>query len=196
MSTLHPSPISSIRLETFSDGVIAVVITIIVLELRVPGGADVASLGSLVPGFLAYALSFMGLGIYWNNHHHLLRSVKSLTPHIMWGNLILLFWLTLLPLSTQWLGIYFNQPLPVAMYGFILLLASITYGLLQSAILRQHEPESPLRQAIGRDIKGRMSTLFYALGVVFAFIWPPLAEVVYLSVAVMWFVPDRRLLRI
>jgi uncharacterized membrane protein len=188
--------ISTVRLESFSDAVIAVIITILVLEMKVPHGADLAALLPIIPVFLAYILSFVVIGIFWNNHHHLLRNAKSLTPGIMWANLVLLFWLSLLPFFTSWLGENYFHPLPTAFYGGVLLLASIAYFFLQQAIITGQGKDSALAQAVGNDMKGKLSITMYALAIGLAFIDYRLADGLYILVAIIWLIPDHRLVRV
>jgi uncharacterized membrane protein len=181
------------RLEAFSDGVIAVIITIMVLELRPPDGPTLAALKSLLPAFLSYVISFVFIGIYWNNHHHLIRTVKHVTGGIMWANLHWLFWLSLTPLLTAWLGRYPGMTWPAALYGINLLMAAISYTILTRAIVAHHGKDSLLAQAIGSDFKGNISIAFYVLGVVFAFVSAWISYVFYVLVALIWLVPDRRI---
>ncbi|HEV7558804.1 MAG TPA: TMEM175 family protein [Kofleriaceae bacterium] len=183
------------RLEAFSDGVIAVIITIMVLELKVPHGADLAALTDSVPVFLGYVLSFVFIGIYWNNHHHMLHTVTHVDGTIMWANLHLLFWLSLVPVATGWLGDNPYSPIPTALYGVLLFMCGIAYTLLQMAIIRHHGKDSELGRAVGSDVKGKISQVAYGLAILFAFIehWVSLA--LYVAVAVMWFVPDPRIAR-
>jgi uncharacterized membrane protein len=186
---------SKARMEAFSDGVLAIIITIMVLEMEVPHGAELTALRPLIPVFLSYGLSFIYLGIYWSNHHHMLYVTHRVNGAILWANLHLLFWLSLVPFVTGWMGESHLAPAPTAVYGVILLLAAIAYRLLQQAILRQEGPDSMLGAAVGKDWKGRVSPLLYALGIALAFLRPWIAGVVYLSVALMWLVPDRRIER-
>ncbi|MBI3130184.1 MAG: DUF1211 domain-containing protein [Acidobacteria bacterium] len=181
------------RLEAFSDGVIAILITIMVLELKVPHGADLAALRPLLPVFLSYLLSFLYLGIYWNNHHHLLHAAKHVSGPILWANLHLLFWLSLVPFATAWMGENHFAAIPVALYGVSLLMPAIAYYLLTLALIQRHGPESHLAVALGRDFKGKVSILAYALGIVAACRLPWLAMGLYVVVALMWLVPDRRI---
>jgi uncharacterized membrane protein len=183
------------RLEAFSDGVLAIIITIMVLELRAPHDTDLAALRPLLPVLLSYVLSFVYLGIYWNNHHHMLHSTHRVTGSILWANLYLLFWLSLVPFVTAWMG---ENPLastPTALYGAVLLMAAIAYLLLQRQILRVEGPQSVLAAALGRDIKGKLSPLLYALAIGAAFMHPGIAHALYLLVALMWLIPDRRIER-
>ena len=181
------------RLEAFSDGVIAILITIMVLELKVPHGADWAALRPMLPVFLSYLLSFVFLGIYWNNHHHMLQSAERVNGAILWANLHLLFWLSLVPFATNWLGESHPAPLPGALYGVILLCSGIAYTILQQSIIRLHGPGSRLASAVGADWKGKLSLLFYCLGIGLAFVRIEIAEALYVTVALMWLVPDRRI---
>jgi hypothetical protein len=183
------------RLEAFSDGVIAIIITIMVLEMKVPHGATLADLRPLIPVFFSYALSFVYVGIYWNNHHHLFQAVKHVRGGVLWANLNLLFWLSLFPLVTGWMGENHFAGVPVAVYGTVLILAAIAYYILVRCLLATHGPESALQQAIGSDRKGKISVVIYALGIPLACYVPWLAVALYTSVAVIWFVPDRRIER-
>ena len=182
------------RLEAFSDAVLAIIITIMVLELKVPHGSDWAAIEPLLPVFLSYVLSFLYLGIYWNNHHHLIKAARRVNGGILWANLHLLFWLSLFPFVTGWMGENHFAPLPSAMYGAVLLLAAIAYYILQTLIVAEAGgAESSLAVAIGKDWKGKLSPLLYLLGVVASFFAPKLAGGIYILVALMWLVPDRRL---
>lgn len=181
------------RLEAFSDAVIAILITIMVLELRVPHGADRAALHPLVPVFLAYVLSFVNLGIYWNNHHHLLSAAERINGKILWANLHLLFWLSLFPFMTGWMGENNFASLPTAAYGLVSLLAAIAYFILQRAILTELGPGSRLAIALGRDLKGKTSPALYLTAIPCAFVDRWVAVGLYVLVAIMWFVPDRRI---
>jgi len=183
------------RLAAFSDGVIAIIITIMVLELKVPSGADWATLRSIAPSFIAYVLSFVYMAIYWNNHHHLLHTVRRVDGAILWANANLLFWLSLIPVATAWLGLNFLAPIPTAVYGAILLMPGISYMLLQTAILHRHGRTSLLAQALGRDLKGKLSPIIYAAGIVLSFVIPWIAIALYVLVAVIWLVPDPRIAR-
>jgi uncharacterized membrane protein len=183
------------RLEAFSDGVLAIVITIMVLEMKVPHGADWAALGELWPVFLSYVLSFVYVGIYWNNHHHLLAAVDEVNGAIMWTNLHLLFWLTLIPFVTGWMGENHFARQPTMLYGAVLLLASIAYWILQGRILATEPPQSPLRRQMGHDWKGKLSPLAYLAGIVAAAFEPLIAIGIYALVAVIWIIPDRRIER-
>ena len=181
------------RLAAFSDGVIAIIITIMVLELKVPHGADWAALRGVAPNFVAYVLSFVYLAIYWNNHHHLLHTVTRVDGLILWANSHLLFWLSLVPAATGWMGENFLAPLPTAVYGISLLMPAIAYNLLQRTIVHQQGEHSVLANALGRDIKGKISPLLYAAAVALAFVDAWLSIAIYALVAVMWLVPDRRI---
>ena len=183
------------RLEAFSDGVVAILITIMVLELKTPEGSTWNALRPLVPILLIYVLSFVFLGIYWNNHHHLLNSAKRVTGGVLWANLHLLFWLSLFPFATGWLGEHHIAKAPTIFYGAILLLAAIAYYILQSVILRAEGPNSHLAQALGPDLKGKASPIIYVTAILLALGNPLLAIVLYVIVALMWLIPDRRLER-
>ena len=183
------------RLEAFSDGVIAVLITIMVLELKVPHGTDMETLGPLVPIFLTYVLSFIFLGIYWNNHHHMLQATERINGAILWANLHLLFWLSLVPFVTGWMGENHFASLPTAVYGAVLLMAGIAYTILQAAIIRHHGPHSKLAAAVGRGGKAKLSTVLYAAAIPLAFVNELIADGIYVFVALMWLVPDRRIER-
>jgi uncharacterized membrane protein len=181
------------RLAAFSDGVIAIIITIMVLELKVPHGADWKVLVGVTPGFVSYVLSFVYLAIYWNNHHHLLHTVTRVDGLILWANSHLLFWLSLIPATTAWMGDNFLAPLPTAVYGGTLLMPAIAYYLLQKALMRKQEPDSVLANALGSNIKGKISPMLYVAGIVLAFVSPWLSIAIYALVAIMWLVPDRRI---
>jgi uncharacterized membrane protein len=183
------------RLEAFSDGVLAIIITIMVLELKVPHATDLAALKPVVPVFLSYVLSFLYVGIYWNNHHHLIAAVEEVNGAIMWKNLHLLFWITLIPLVTGWMGENHFAPLPTMLYGVVLLLASIAYWMLQSRILAADPVEHPLRREMGRDLKGKLSPVFYVAGIVTAAFVPMIGFAIYAAVAIVWIIPDRRVER-
>ncbi|HZM59689.1 MAG TPA: TMEM175 family protein [Vicinamibacterales bacterium] len=183
------------RLEAFSDGVIAIIITIMVLELRVPHGDDPASLVPLLPVLASYVLSFVIIGIYWNNHHHLLHTVKHVTGGILWSNLHLLFWLSLVPFVTGWMGENHFGPWPVALYGAVMLMCGCAYYVLTHTIIRHHGPESALLAAIGTDRKGVISVALYALAIVLSLANRWVSVALYVGVAVIWLVPDRRIER-
>lgn len=183
------------RLEAFSDGVLAIVITIMVLELKVPHGHDFAAIKPLLPVFLSYVLSFIYVGIYWNNHHHMLHSTRRINGGILWANLHLLFWLSLFPVTTGWMGENHVAPLPTALYGFVLLMAAIAYYILQRAIIASQGRDSLLAAAIGGDWKGKLSPVCYAVAVPLAFVNAWIASGLYVFVALLWLVPDRRIER-
>lgn len=186
---------SKSRLEAFSDGVIAIVITIMVLELKVPHEPTWAALRGLTPVFLSYVLSFAYVGIYWNNHHHMLHVTDRITGAILWANLHLLFWLSLLPFVTGWMGENHFAPLPTAIYGIDLLLCAVAYTVLQATIIRSQGPHSRLAAAVKGDVKGKVSLALYVAGVAFAFVNDAVSQVLYVAVALMWLVPDRRIER-
>ena len=181
------------RLEAFSDGVIAIIITIMVLELKAPVGDTLGDLEPFVPAFLSYVLSFIYLGIYWNNHHHLFQAAKQVNGLILWANLHLLFWLSLIPFVTHWMGQNDFAARPVALYGVVLLCAAIAYFLLTKALIAHHGKNSNLSVAIGKDFKGKISVIFYIVAIVLSFVHPFLAGALYAVVAAMWLVPDRRI---
>jgi uncharacterized membrane protein len=183
------------RLEAFSDGVIAILITIMVLELKVPHGADLAALRPLIPVFLSYVLSFVFLGIYWNNHHHLIQSIRNVNGQILWANLHLLFWLSLVPFVTAWMGENNFAAVPVACYGGVLLLSAIAYTILTTTLIRHHGKDSTLAIAMGKDVKGKISIAIYALAILLTFVNPWLSCGLYISVAILWLIPDRRIER-
>lgn len=181
------------RLEAFSDGVFAIILTIMVLDLRPPANPQISSLKPLLPVFLTYALSYSFLGIYWNNHHHLLKAVRRVTGAMMWANLHLLFWLSLFPFVTAWMGANHFTPAPTAVYGAVMLLAAIAYYILQSLVIAGHGCDSKLAAAIGRDLKGKISPVLYTLAIAAAFYKPLISCCIYVLVALMWLVPDRRI---
>ena len=181
------------RLEAFSDGVLAIIITILVLELKVPHGADLEALRPLLPVFLTYVLSFIYLGIYWNNHHHLLHATTRVNGRILWANLHLLFWLSLVPFTTGWMGENHFAPLPSAAYGAVLLLAAVAYTILQRAIIAEQGPGSRLAAAVGVDRKGKVSLALYLAAIPLAFVREWIADALYVAVALLWLVPDRRI---
>jgi uncharacterized membrane protein len=183
------------RLEAFSDGVVAIIITIMVLELKVPSGAGIEALRPLIPVFLSYVLSFVFLGIYWNNHHHLFQAVRHVNGRILWANLHLLFWMSLIPISTAWMGENFGA-WPVAMYGIVLCGAGCAYFILVHSLLAHHGPESTLARALGSDFKGKISIVLYVGAIFVAFVNPIIACLVYVAVAIIWLVPDRRIEKI
>jgi uncharacterized membrane protein len=181
------------RLEAFSDGVLAIIITIMVLELKVPHGESIAALAPLVPVLLSYVLSFIYVGIYWNNHHHMLHASKKISGRVLWANLHLLFWLSLLPFATGWMGENHFAQLPSAIYGVILLCAAIAYWLLQRALIAVEGADSALAMAVGRDWKGKLSPVLYLAAVVSTGWLPWVAQAIYVLVALLWIVPDRRI---
>jgi TMEM175 potassium channel family protein len=181
------------RLEAFSDGVIAILITIMVLELHVPEGDGWDALQLTVPILLMYLLSFVFLGIYWSNHHHMFQAVHRVNGAVLWANLHLLFWLSLVPFVTRWLGEKGFAPIPTAIYGVVLLLSAIAYTLLQRVLIAQEGPESKLARATQNDMKGKLSLLLYATGVATAFVHPGIADALYVIVALIWLVPDKRI---
>jgi uncharacterized membrane protein len=187
---------TSTRLEAFSDGVMAIIITIMVLELRAPHSADWASLQPVVPVFVSYVLSFVYVGIYWNNHHHMLHVTRRVNGTILWANLHLLFWLSLVPFVTAWMGENHFAPVPTAAYGIVLLLAAIAYWLLQRAILSHEGPDSVLAEAIGADRKGKLSPVIYLIAIAATQIDPWISESLYVAVALIWLIPDRRIERV
>ena len=184
------------RLEAFSDGVLAIIITIMVLELKVPEGADLEALRPLLPVFLSYVLSFLYVGIYWNNHHHMFQATKRVSGGILWANLHLLFWLSLFPFSTAWIGENHLASTPTAAYGVVLLMAGIAYYVLQQLIIVEQGQDSLLASAIGRDWKGKLSPVAYLTAIPLAFASPWIASAIYILVALTWLIPDRRIERI
>ncbi|MGE3799391.1 MAG: TMEM175 family protein [Candidatus Kapaibacterium sp.] len=183
------------RLEAFSDGVLAIIITIMVLELKVPHGDDFESLRPLIPIFLSYVLSFIYLAIYWNNHHHLMQAVKQVNGRILWANVHLLFWLSLVPFVTAWMGENHFTARPVALYGLVLLFAGVAYYILTRSLLVHHGENSELAKAVGKDVKGKVSVAIYAAAMPLAFVHPMIASALYVLVAVIWLIPDRRIER-
>jgi uncharacterized membrane protein len=183
------------RVEAFSDGVLAVIITIMALELRAPIGGSFTDLRGRLPALLFYMLSFVFIGIYWNNHHHLLRAARRVSGEVMWANLHLLFWLSLIPVLTEWIGEHYRESAPAATYGLVCLGAAMAFTILTLAIIRADGSDSRVARAIGRDFKGRVSLAVYAAATGLAFVSPWIAYALFASVAVMWFVPDRRLSR-
>jgi uncharacterized membrane protein len=194
------SPLSSgmekNRLEAFSDGVLAIIITIMVLELKVPHVTDLAGLKPLLPVFLSYVLSFLYVGIYWNNHHHMFHSTRHVSGGILWANLHVLFWLSLFPFTTGWMGENHLAPTPTAIYGFVLLMAAIAYYILQQTIIVLQGRDSLLKKAVGKDWKGKLSPLCYLAAIPLAFVSPWIASGLYVIVALLWLVPDRRIERV
>jgi len=181
------------RLETFSDGVLAIIITILAIDLKAPAGHDIHDLISLIPKLLSYVLSFIYIGAFWINHHHMLHTVRKVTGSILWANMLLLFWISLLPFSTSWMGENFFEPWPVTLYGIIFLIASLSYFLLQYTIIRCEGEDCALKQAVGQDWKGKLSILLCLTGVVLALFVPWIAQVLYVVVVVMWLIPDPRI---
>jgi uncharacterized membrane protein len=184
------------RLEAFSDGVIAIIITIMVLELRVPHGTDLASLQPLLWVFLSYVLSFVYLGIYWNNHHHIMHVARRVNGAVLWANLHLLFWLSLVPFVTGWMGENHFAAVPTALYGVVLLMAGLAYWILQRTMLNMEGKDSLLARAVGRDLKGNLSPVIYLIAIIAAFWQVWLAGMLYVAVALIWLVPDRRMERV
>ena len=184
------------RLEAFSDGVLAIIITIMVLELKVPHGEDISVLAPLLPVFFSYVLSFVYIGIYWNNHHHMMHAVKRVTGGVLWANLHLLFWLSLLPFVTGWMGENHFAQLPTALYGFVLLMAAVAYWILVFAITSEEGPDSLLAKAVGKDLKGKLSALAYAVAIALSFVNHWVAAAIYILVALVWLVPDKRIERV
>jgi uncharacterized membrane protein len=184
------------RLEAFSDGVIAIIITIMVLEMKVPHGDDLATLAGLLPVFLSYVLSFLYLGTYWNNHHHMLHTVKVVSGGILWANLHLLFWLSLVPFTTGWMGENHFAPWPVFFYALNLLLAALAYYFLQGQIIAAHGSDSELARAVGADFKGKVSLAAYAAAMAFTFVNSWISIAIALGVSLMWLIPDRRIERV
>jgi uncharacterized membrane protein len=183
------------RLEAFSDGVLAIIITIMVLELRVPHETDLQALRPLLPVLLSYVLSFVYLGIYWNNHHHMLHVTRRVNGGVLWANLHLLFWLSLVPFVTSWMGENHFASTPTALYGVVLLMAAFAYLILERLILRLEGPNGVLARAVGPEVKGKISPVLYALAIGAAFVRPEISEALYVLVALMWLVPDRRIER-
>jgi uncharacterized membrane protein len=181
------------RMEAFSDGVLAVIITIMVLEMKIPHGTSVAALKPLLPTFLSYLVSFVYVGIYWNNHHHLLHATQHVNGATLWANLHLLFWLSLIPFATAWIGNNHLDPWPVAIYGVVLLMAGVAYFILVQALIRLHGRDSTLAILIGSDRKGKASVVIYAIAIPLAFVRPWIAAALYVAVAILWLVPDRRI---
>jgi len=192
---MHPD-MPKTRLEAFSDGVLAIIITIMVLEMKVPHDPTLAALGGLAPVFLSYILSFVYVGIYWNNHHHMLHTVHRVSGAILWANLHLLFWLSLFPFATGWMGENHFAPLPTTLYGAVLLMAALAYLMLQRCIIAAEGEQTALKQAVGRDWKGKASLLAYLAGIGVSLVWPWLAQALYVAVALLWLIPDRRIERV
>jgi uncharacterized membrane protein len=183
------------RLAAFSDGVVAIIITIMVLELRVPHGTSLADLAPVFPVFLGYVLSFVYVGIYWNNHHHMLQLARTVTGPILWANLHLLFWLSVVPFASAWMGENRLSTAPVALYGGVLIMNAIAYTILMTMLIRHEGPESALAQAMGRDLKGKLSLAIYLAAIGLAFFQPIVSVALYVLVAMIWFIPDRRVER-
>lgn len=181
------------RLEAFSDGVLAIIITIMVLELKIPHGDDIAALKPLLPVFISYVLSFIYIGIYWNNHHHMFHAAHDINANVMWANMHLLFWLSLIPFATGWMGENHFTTLPVAAYGMILLMSGVAYYILAHALVRHHGENSTLARAFGRDWKGLLSVVIYAVGIAVAFVNSWISFGIYTMVAAIWFIPDKRI---
>jgi uncharacterized membrane protein len=185
--------VSKQRLEAFTDGVIAIIITIMVLDMKMPAGSDFAALKADLPVFLAYALSFTNVGIFWNNHHHMLHVTERINGTVLWANLFLLFWLSLVPVVIRWMDETHFAPMPTAAYGVVLTFAGIAYFLLERSIIVFNGPNSKLARAVGRDVKAKLSMLIYALAILLAFVHPWIALALYVLNAMMWFLPDRRI---
>lgn len=181
------------RLESFSDCVLSIIITIMVLELKAPASADIPALLQLVPTFLSYVLSFLFLAIYWNNHHHLLHTVRRVNGAILWGNIHLLFWLSLIPFTTAWLDRHPLEPVPIALYGGVLLMSAASFTLLQGIIIHAHGADEVVGRALGDDMRGKISLLIYVSAIGLAFVQPVISHLLYLAVALLWVVPDRRI---
>jgi uncharacterized membrane protein len=181
------------RLEAFSDGVMAIIITIMVLEIKVPCGNDFTALKPLIPVIVSYVLSFIYIGIYWNNHHHLLHTVKTVNGAILWANLHQLFWLSLVPFTTGWIGENHFDPIPMAVYGFVLLMAAVAFYVLQTIIVRSQGEHSILAKAIGSDLKGKMSLVLYLLAICSNFVSQWISGSIYILVALIWLIPDKRI---
>jgi len=181
------------RLEAFSDGVLAIIITIMILEIKVPAGIDFINLKPLIPIFLSYVLSFVYIAIYWNNHHHMMHTVKHVTGDILWANLHLLFWLSLVPFVTGWIGENHFAKVPMVLYGIVLLMAAIAYYILQSRIIKNHGADSILSRAIGRDLKGKASPILYSIAICLCWISTWISGMIYILVAIIWIVPDKRI---
>ena len=184
------------RLEAFSDGVIAIIITIMVLEIKVPHGTEFSSLYPLLPVFISYVLSFIYLGIYWNNHHHMLQVTHKINGKILWANLHLLFWLSLFPFVTAWMGENSFASSTLALYGAVLFMAAIAYYILQKAIIAKNGKDSLLSIALGEDIKGKISPVLYIIAIIFSFLLPVISEIIYILVALIWLIPDKRIERL
>jgi uncharacterized membrane protein len=184
------------RLEAFSDGVLAIIITIMVLEFKVPDSVSYEAIRPLLHKFLSYILSFIYVGIYWNNHHHMMHTVKRVNGKILWANLHLLFWLSLIPFATAWIGEHHFASFPMMFYGFVLLMNGLAYFILQNLIIKQHGNDSILSKALGKDYKGKSSPILYLIAILFAYKYPAIAGGIYIFVALMWLIPDSRIERI
>ncbi|MFL0267996.1 TMEM175 family protein [Candidatus Clostridium radicumherbarum] len=184
------------RLEAFSDGVLAIIITIMVLQMDIPHGNSIKDLLTLIPKFLSYVLSYIYVGIYWNNHHHMMHTVSRVSGSILWANMHLLFWLSLFPFSTGWMGQNNFAPWPTTLYGIVLVMAAIAYHILQDIIIKTEGEQSKLKQAVGKDLKGKASVVLYLAGVILAPIWTWIALIIYAVLAFVWLIPDRRIERI
>jgi uncharacterized membrane protein len=181
------------RLEAFSDGVLAIIITIMVLEIKAPEEDSFESLQHLIPIFLSYVLSFIYVGIYWNNHHHMLQVVKRINGSILWSNLFLLFWLSLIPFATSWIGEHHFSAVPMSIYGFVLLMCAVAYNILQNKIIKLEGNDSILNKAVENDLKGKISTLAYVLAIPLAFVSPWISGLIYIAIALLWIIPDSRI---
>ena len=184
------------RLEAFSDGVLAIIITIMVLEIQAPDGANFKALLKLFPVFISYVLSFIYVGIYWNNHHHMMHTVKKVTGGILWANLHLLFWLSLVPFATAWIGEHHFAPFPMLFYGFILLMCGVAYSILQGIIIKTHGQESLLSKAVGKGFKGKASVILYVIAILSTYYHEIISGIIYILVALMWLIPDKRIEKI
>ena len=181
------------RLEAFSDGVLAIIITIMILEIKAPKDDSFESLKALIPVFLSYVLSFVYVGIYWNNHHHMLQVVKKINGSILWSNLFLLFWLSLIPFATSWIGEHHFSAVPMSIYGFVLLMCAIAYNILQNKIIKLEGSDSILHRAVENDLKGKISTLAYVSAIPLAFVSPWISGLIYIAIALLWIIPDSRI---
>jgi len=195
MSEISRIKISKNRLEAFSDGVLAIVITIMVLELKVPHDVDIAAIRGLLPIFLSYVLSFIYVGIYWNNHHHMFHAVHNISGSVLWANLHLLFWLSLIPFASGWMGENLGANLPAILYGFILLMAAVAYAILVNSLISANGKDSLFAQAMGKDLKGKLSIVLYLCGIALSFYNGLVGTLIYALVALIWFVPDKRIER-
>jgi len=193
LRSLQLRAMSKTRLEAFSDGVIAILITIMILELKIPHGTTLDALAPILPSFLTYVLSYVFLGIYWTNHHHMIHATERINGAVLWANLHLLFWLSLVPFVTGWMGENHNAPLPTAIYGVVLVFAAISYTILQTTIIRQQGPHSKLAAAVGSDLKGKISITLYLIAIPAAFVHQLISDALYAIVALIWLVPDRRI---